>query len=339
MLPRVAGAAGLGALMRAGSPGSPSRTPETPPLDQRSAHRPAEPLRDEGTIAAPEVVGGDATVGRAVAKARDFDRSYDDDIWIEDERWDLLVRTAARLDRSQRYHRPRPLQPPRAFRTLLAFGRSFHDIGDFETDEIELLEELFQADARRYGFLGEKTDHLARGRATGARSQAHRRAPATGCCRAPRSRSTSRSAATSATASYSPPGVRGLAKQYHLFLTKAVATQGNLSQAARSLAPPGYSFHAVGDFDIGKLGLGSDNFTDRFAETDEFKKLIDLGYVDIRYSGSQPLRRPPRALAHQDHLAALRAGTQPPARAGERPTRRTRGEEHLGSTRGCGGPD
>ena len=48
-------------------------------------------------------------------------------------------------------------------------------------------------------------------------------------------------------------GVRGLAKQYHLFLTKTVETRGNLSQAARSLAPPGYSFHAVGDFDIGKL--------------------------------------------------------------------------------------
>ena len=82
--------------------------------------------------------------------------------------------------------------------------------------------------------------------------------------------------------------MRGLAKQYHLFLRKAVETQGNLSRAARSLAPPGYSFHAVGDFDIGKLGLGSENFTDRFAETEEFSKLIDLGYVDIRYPESNP---------------------------------------------------
>ena len=53
--------------------------------------------------------------------------------------------------------------------------------------------------------------------------------------------------------------------------------------ASRSLAPPGHSFHGVGDFDVGKVGLGASNFTDVFAETAEFQQLVDLGYVSMRY--------------------------------------------------------
>ena len=78
-------------------------------------------------------------------------------------------------------------------------------------------------------------------------------------------------------------GVRGVAKQMYLFVNKAVDTGGNLSMASRSLAPPGYSFHGAGDFDVGKKGFGYRNFTEDFARTDEYKKLRDLGYIDIRY--------------------------------------------------------
>ena len=69
---------------------------------------------------------------------------------------------------------------------------------------------------------------------------------------------------------------------------KAMETGGNLSQASRSLAPPGYSFHAAGDFDVGKVGFGPDNFTEAFARTDEYRRLIDLGYVEIRYTETNP---------------------------------------------------
>ncbi len=73
-----------------------------------------------------------------------------------------------------------------------------------------------------------------------------------------------------------------------LFVDKAVTTDGNLSQASRSLAPPGYSYHAIGDFDIGKIGAGLDNFNEAFADTDEYKRLVDLGYADIRYTPTNP---------------------------------------------------
>ncbi len=54
---------------------------------------------------------------------------------------------------------------------------------------------------------------------------------------------------------YLTSGVRGVAKQFILFLAKAEANGGNLSLASRSLAPPGYSYHGVGDFDVGEKDL------------------------------------------------------------------------------------
>lgn len=84
-------------------------------------------------------------------------------------------------------------------------------------------------------------------------------------------------------------GVRGLAKQFHLFMEKTIESKGNLSKASRSLAPPGYSFHGRGDFDVGKKGYGIRNFTRDFAITDEYKRLLDLGYINIRYTQSNLL--------------------------------------------------
>jgi len=72
-------------------------------------------------------------------------------------------------------------------------------------------------------------------------------------------------------------------KQIYLFLNKAAEVDGNLSLASYSLAPPGHSYHAVGDFDVGKRNFGVKNFTEEFAKTDEFKRLSDLGYLVIRY--------------------------------------------------------
>jgi zinc D-Ala-D-Ala carboxypeptidase len=79
-------------------------------------------------------------------------------------------------------------------------------------------------------------------------------------------------------------GVRSIVKQMKLFLDKLESTNLSLSKASISLAPPAYSFHSSGDFDVGKKGLGYDNFTERFALTEEFSKMIKLTYVDIRYT-------------------------------------------------------
>ncbi len=79
-------------------------------------------------------------------------------------------------------------------------------------------------------------------------------------------------------------GVRSVMKQMKLFLDKLNRTDLNISEASISLAPPAYSFHSTGDFDIGKRGFGYDNFTEKFATTKEFEKMTKLTYVDIRYT-------------------------------------------------------
>ena len=78
--------------------------------------------------------------------------------------------------------------------------------------------------------------------------------------------------------------MRGIAKQYQLFMAKAVASAGNLSKASRSLAPPGHSYHGIGDFDVGKAGFHRHNFTAAFAETDVYQELQRLDYIGIRYT-------------------------------------------------------
>lgn len=78
-------------------------------------------------------------------------------------------------------------------------------------------------------------------------------------------------------------GIRGLVKQFYLYLHKAKRHDGNLSLASRSLAPPGYSYHATGDFDIGQRGLGGANFSERFTATPVFRKLTERGFVEYRY--------------------------------------------------------
>lgn len=78
-------------------------------------------------------------------------------------------------------------------------------------------------------------------------------------------------------------GIRGVVKQFYLFLYKAYRFQGNLSLASRSLAPPGYSYHATGDFDVGQKGLGGANFSEGFIKTSIYKQLKSQGYVEYRY--------------------------------------------------------
>jgi zinc D-Ala-D-Ala carboxypeptidase len=83
-------------------------------------------------------------------------------------------------------------------------------------------------------------------------------------------------------------GVRAPIKQLHLFLKKIVSEGGDLRLASTSIAPPGFTFHSVGDFDIGKAGFGHANFSEKFQETDVFKKLYDRGYITMRYPHANP---------------------------------------------------
>lgn len=79
-------------------------------------------------------------------------------------------------------------------------------------------------------------------------------------------------------------GVRSVMKQTKLFLDKLYHSKNNLSVTSRSIAPPAYTYHSIGDFDVGKKGLGYSNFTARFALTEEFLKMRKLRYIEMRYT-------------------------------------------------------
>ena len=79
-------------------------------------------------------------------------------------------------------------------------------------------------------------------------------------------------------------GIRSIVKQTKLFLDKINRVNGNITIAAKSIAPPAYTYHSIGDFDVGKKGLGYANFTSKFARTQEFQQIIRLKYVDVRYT-------------------------------------------------------
>ncbi len=239
---------------------------------------PPDPFRDEG--------GGVADRRRAIEKSADFDLHYADDVIVAADRLAVLDSVAARLERAQRIigHGHFNLV---GFDEVLQHARRFPNIGAFPTAEIEFLEEVFARDSRELGFFGQKVLDDIRDRIpdrdvkkiAGTGHYLLKGAPLE------RYQQIRRDIGDSITLT---SGVRGMVKQFQLYLSKAVTVDGNLSQAARSLAPPGHSHHARGDFDVGKVGLGAQNFTEDFAQTDEYRRLIDLGYVEIRYEPGNP---------------------------------------------------
>ncbi len=239
---------------------------------------PVDPLADEGA--------GPRRGHDRLHKIRDFDRTFPDDVLIEESRLELLVSTAARLERALQAigHGNFNLV---TFDQLLRYAARYAEIGAFPPAELDFLDEIFHADATRYGFFGDKVLHE---QTASFPERDVEKIPASGhyLLRGEPLEKYRRIRRDLGDGIFLTSGVRNVVKQYQLFLSKAVATGGNLSQASRSLAPPGYSYHAIGDFDVGRVGFGLKNFTADFAETPEYQKLIDLGYVDIRYTETNP---------------------------------------------------
>ncbi len=258
------------------------REPQT--LDELASRSIAEPLRDEGATGRIAPHPGDSD--QRLLKIKEFDRAYSDDFFLTPEQLATLRSAAARVDRALHLvgHGNFNLL---SFDALIRFAQNYSEIGAFPKVETDFLEELFYADAARYGFFGQKvitdlTERIPDREVTKVAGSGHYLLKGDSLTRFQQIR---RDIGDSIALT---SGVRSVGKQFQLFLTKAVETEGNLSQASRSLAPPGYSFHARGDFDIGKAGFGLRNFTESFGETQEFQKLIDLGYVSIRYTETNP---------------------------------------------------
>jgi len=229
----------------------------------------------------PTLPGGE-TLAAYLERMRHFDAPHPGDVILQGERLAKMKRTLARLRRLYRTVGDGQFQLL-DFNTALKEGRDWRArIGEFTRAEIDFLEEVFYEDAARYGFLGDKplrniTDCIPLDEVVkieGSGSYLYRGRP---------HETFERMRRDIPDGLVLTSGVRGVMKQFLLFFEKANGAGGNLSLASRSLAPPGFSFHGISDFDVGQRGFGKNNFTDRFITTPVFARLCELEYVDLRY--------------------------------------------------------
>lgn len=164
----------------------------------------------------------------------------------------------------------------------LKFARNYDQVGKFSRAELEFVEMLFSIDANSLGFYGDK---VVTRLSSSILKKDIRKIPGSGhyLFRGDASDTYQRVRNDVGDSVVLTSGIRNVVKQLYLFLNKVAEVDGNLSLASYSLAPPGHSYHAIGDFDVGKRNFGARNFTEDFAQTDEFKRLSDLGYLEIRY--------------------------------------------------------
>jgi D-alanyl-D-alanine carboxypeptidase len=228
----------------------------------------------------------DHAVRDAIVKARDFDHDFATDRYLEPQRQPHLHSSLARLERLRQ-------QIGYANFNLLSFdealvqAKTYSTIGAFSREELAFIEEMFGTDARVYGFFGEKT---ARSLTEKIAEQDVIKLPGSGhfLYKGDALNTFLRLQRDVGPQLQLTSGIRSVVKQLHLFLAKAASNNGNLSRAARQLAPPGHSFHGIGDFDVGQRGLGAANFSDRFAQCDVYKRVQALGYSSIRYPQTNP---------------------------------------------------
>jgi len=173
------------------------------------------------------------------------------------------------------------------FDYLLRLARNNPRIGKFSKAELNYIENIFYTHASDYGFYGEKVTHTL---SDSISKKETVKIPRTGhyLYKGEPEQLYARLRKEVGPSVVLTSGVRSVVKQLDLFLYKANKLNGNYSKAAHSLAPPGYSFHGVSDFDVGKVGLGYKNFTSSFAKTKVYTDLQKLGYISIRYPRNNP---------------------------------------------------
>ncbi len=210
-----------------------------------------------------------------------FNEPHDNDLHIDSAIYNVFESTVMRFRRLQQYVGHGNFQLL-SFDDGLKIARNNAQVGEFPRAEIRFMEMIFYAEAQRYGFLGHKpldklTDRI--------KIKEVIKIPYTGnyLFRGLPLETFKKIKKHVGEQVVLTSGIRGIMKQFLLFLNNAYKNNGNLSLASRSLAPPGYSFHSNGDFDVGQAGFGAANFTERFAHTQVYKELSERGYFNLRY--------------------------------------------------------
>jgi D-alanyl-D-alanine carboxypeptidase len=243
---------------------------------------PARALAEISKISSPAFPENhDDYVRDYLQKIQYFDNPHKGDVYLDHKRYALLESSVKRFKRLQKTvgHANFHLLN---FDDAIRFSRDYSRVGPFTKAELYFLEMIFYDDPVLYGFFGEKpvknltariqirdvvkVGHTGNYLYKGLPLETYKKIK----------RDVDDQVILTS-------GVRSVIKQFLLFLNKAYNNKGNLSLASRSLAPPGYSFHGVSDFDVGQVGFGVANFTERFVSTPVYRKLKDSGYLKLRY--------------------------------------------------------
>ena len=204
------------------------------------------------------------------------------DIWLSNEQkivFDSVMKKLDMVEHTIGYAKFNLI----SFDETVKIAKTFPKIGAFTPAEIAYIEEIFYTDPAIYGFYGKRTvDQLSHTihekdviKIDGTGHYVYRE--------------TSQELLSRLMKDIGPTliltsGVRSVMKQLSLHMEKIKSENGNITIAARSLVPPAYSYHSIGDFDVGKKGWGRQNFTANFARTEEFWNLQKLSYVSTRYT-------------------------------------------------------
>jgi hypothetical protein len=170
-----------------------------------------------------------------------------------------------------------------SYDTSLKIARLNSKIGAFTREELSLIDRFFYENPAQYGFHGERTcyninNKISKKDVVKIKGTGHY------VFKGIATEDYKRIIGDIGDTLYLTSGVRNVMKQLSLYVNKLKQINGNITQASRDIAPPSHSFHTIGDFDVGKMGLGGRNFTAAFAKTTEFKQMRKLDYIEIRYS-------------------------------------------------------
>lgn len=203
------------------------------------------------------------------------------DIWLKEEQKPLFASTLQKLYQVE-HNVGNAKFNLISFDETLRIAKNHTKIAAFTPAEIAYIEEVFYTDPKIYGFYGKRTcqsltEVIAEKEVVKIPHTGHYLFKETSFS------ALNRIVKDVGNSLVLTSGVRSVVKQLSLHLSKIQSEGGNITLATRSLVPPAYSYHSIGDFDVGKKGWGHENFTPKFARTQEFWSLQKLPYISMRY--------------------------------------------------------
>lgn len=204
-----------------------------------------------------------------------------EDIMLTGKLHDSLYSLRSRLKKVQKYVGYGTFNHI-SFDSVFSYAKNVPSIGAFTKEELFLVEMFYYENPNKYGFFGSKTTHSL---TTSINKNDIVKIAHTGhyLYKGKALEDYNRVVKDVGHDIILTSGIRAIPKQMYLYVNKILNLQGNISKAAKIIAPPAYTYHAISDFDVGKKGFGLANFSERFTTTYEYKKLITLDYVSIRY--------------------------------------------------------